>query len=137
MVQRSGKLNAKTVPDTSSSALTPEIVKLVKNEALIYTDEWLGCNQLQKIYDHSFVKHNAKEYVNGNIHTNTIENFWSILKRGVIGIYHVVTKKHLQKYVDEFVFRYNTRTKSISERFELLLSNTEYRMSYKRLVYGV
>lgn len=75
---------------------------------MIYTDEWVGYKQVSRIYDRLFVKHNEGEYVNGRVHTNTIEVFWSILKRGIVGIYHFTSRKHIQKYVDEFVFRYNT-----------------------------
>ena len=74
------------------------------------------------------------EYVNGRIHTNTIEGFWSILKRGIVGIYHFTSRKHIQKYVDEFVFRYNTRNIEESCRFNFMLSNTEYRLTYKELI---
>ena len=100
----------------------------------MFTDEWLGYNKLKKIYDHSFVKHNSGQYVNGRVHTNTIEGFWSILKRGIVGIYHFTSKKHLQMYVDEFVFRYNTREVSESERFNYLLGNCNYRLTYNQLI---
>lgn len=133
MVERNGKLVAKKVENTSSESLTPEIVNAVKQSATIYTDEWLGYNSLQRIYDHAFVKHNQKEYVNGRVHTNTIENFWSLLKRGIIGIYHFTSKKHLQKYVDEFVFRYNTRNNTTCNRFNVLLANSNNRLTYKNL----
>jgi len=109
MIERSGKLVAKKIEDVKSETMTPEIVKIVKESATLYTDEWLGYKGVSKIYDHSVVKHNEGEYVNGRIHTNTIEGFWSLLKRGIFGIYHSTSKKHLQKYVDEFVFRYNSR----------------------------
>ena len=74
--------------------------------------------------------------MDGNVYTNTIEGFWSLLKRGLLGIYHPASRKHLQNYVDEFVFRYNTRHYEESERFNLLLSNTEVRTTYKGLIYG-
>jgi hypothetical protein len=96
----------------------------------------MGYKSLRKIYDHSFVKHNEGEYVNGGIYTNTIEGFWSLLKRGIVGIYHSTTRKHLQKYVDEFVFRYNTRKISTQNRFNTLLTNLENRLTYKELIYG-
>ena len=85
-----------------------------------------------------YVKHNQKEFVNGNIYTNTIEGFWSLLKRGIIGIYHFVSKKHLNKYIDEFVFRYNTRkVESEFERFSLFLSHEAgYKLPYKQLING-
>ena len=85
-----------------------------------------------------FVKHKEKEFVNGNVYTNTIEGFWSLLKRGIIGIYHFTSKKHLQKYVDEFVFRYNTRNfENEAERFSLFLSRIGgRRLTYKELIHG-
>jgi hypothetical protein len=74
------------------------------------TDEWKSYNGLNLLYGHSVVKHSMGEYVNGVVHTNTLEGFWSLLKRGVIGQFHYVTPKHLNKYIDEFCFRYNNRT---------------------------
>lgn len=134
MIERSGKLSAKQIENVSSAELTPEVIKLVKESATLYTDEWLGYKGVSKIYDHSVVKHNQGEYVNGRIHTNTIEGFWSLLKRGIFGIYHSTSRKHLQFYVDEFVFRYNTRTSKESSRFNLLLANSQNRLTYKNLI---
>jgi hypothetical protein len=68
------------VKDVKDGTLSPEIVKLVKRSAKIYTNEWLGYKSLQRVYDHTFIKHNEGEYVNGRIHTNTIEGFWSLFK---------------------------------------------------------
>ncbi len=133
MIERGGKLNAKCVEDVSVRTLTNEIVKFV-NAATVYSDEWLGYNALKRIYDHQFIKHGAGQYVNGRVHTNTIEGFWSLLKRGIIGIYHFTSVKHLQKYVDEFVFRYNTRNNNETQRFNLMLSNTQYRLTYRNLI---
>lgn len=70
------------------------------------------------------------------MHTNTIEGFWSILKRGIFGVYHFTSKKHLQLYVDEFVFRYNSRTNTEAVRFNLLLNNLENRITYNQLING-
>jgi transposase-like protein len=134
MVERDGKLIAKVIQDAKGSTLAPQIIKNIKNSAKLYTDEWMGYNSLQCIYDHSFVKHNHGEYVKGSIHTNTIEGFWSILKRGIIGIYHFTSKKHLQKYVDEFTFRYNMRGMNSNLKFNELLPNTEHRLTYKQLI---
>ena len=135
MIERGGKLNAKCVDDVTIRTLTTEIVRYVNN-ATVYSDEWLGYNALKRIYDHQFIKHGAGQYVNGRVHTNTIEGFWSLLKRGIVGIYHFTSVKHLQKYVDEFVFRYNTRNASEVSRFNLLLSNTTNRLTYERLING-
>lgn len=134
MVQRGGKLAAKAIENTQTETLTHELVAAIKQSATVYTDEWLGYNDIKWIYDHSFIKHKAGEYVKGRVHTNTIEGFWSLLKRGIFGIYHSTSKKHLQKYVDEFVFRYNTRNSEENERFNLLLANTQYRLTYKTLI---
>lgn len=134
MIERSGKLIAKKVKDTNSETLTREAIKSIKESAKVYTDEWLGYKGISKIYDHQIVKHNEKEYVNGRIHTNTLEGFWSLLKRGIFGIYHSTSKKHLQMYVDEFVFRYNTKNSKESNRFNLMLANTEHRLTYKELI---
>lgn len=136
MVERQGRLNARTIKNTQAESLTAEIINSIKDTAHIHTDEWLGYRGVSKLYNHSIVNHNAKEYVNGNIYTNTIEGFWSLLKRGIIGIYHFTSKKHLQKYVDEFVFRYNTRSYSECGRFNLLLENMGIRTTYRGLIYG-
>jgi transposase-like protein len=134
MVERDGKLVAKKVDNTNSETLTKEAIKVIKESAKVYSDEWLGYKGVSKIYDHSVIKHNQNEYVNGRVHTNTIEGFWSLLKRGIFGIYHSTSSKHLQKYVDEFVFRYNTRESKESNRFNLMLANTEFRLTYKELI---
>ncbi|KAA6309038.1 hypothetical protein EZS27_039399 [termite gut metagenome] len=94
VVEREGKLVAKKVESTSSEHLTPEIIKAVKETATIYTDEWIGYNSIGRIYNHLYVKHNAKEFVKGDIYTNTIEGFWSLLKRDIMSIYHFTSKKH-------------------------------------------
>jgi hypothetical protein len=134
MVERNGKVNAVKIEDRSANVLTSEIIEMVAKTASIYTDEWVGYNKLKRVYDHSVVKHNAHQYVNGRVHTNTIEGFWSLLKRGIFGIYHFTSKKHLQLYVDEFVFRYNTRTTTEASRFNLLLANSNNRLTYKELI---
>lgn len=136
MIERLGKLNAYMISDVQSGTLTTEIIKNVKETASLYTDEWLGYKGISKIYDHSIVKHNQGQYVHGRIHTNTIEGFWSLLKRGIVGIYHFTSKKHLQNYVDEFVFRYNTRNYNETDRFNFLLKNVNVRTTYRELIYG-
>ena len=134
MVERGGKVKAKKVENTTYETLSQEILNNVKETAKLYTDEYTSYNRLKRVYDHQTVKHNQSQYVNGRVHTNTIESFWALLKRGVYGIYHFTSKKHLQLYVDEFVFRYNTRQGSEAARFNLLLQNTENRITYKKLI---
>ena len=73
------------------------------------TDEWGGYNGLAPKFNHFIVSHGKGQYVSGDCHTNGMENFWSLLKRGIIGQYHYVSAKHLNSYVNEFCFRYNNR----------------------------
>ncbi len=77
--------------------------------SLLTTDEHSGYRHLSADYPHGVIRHGAGQYVIGSIHTNTIEGFWSILKRGVVGTFHMVSKKYLPLYVAEFQFRYNNR----------------------------
>lgn len=134
MVQRGGKLIAMKVENVSGSTLVPNVSNNVHSSASVYTDEWIGYKGLSKIYDHSFIKHNEDEYVRGRVHTNTIEGFWSLFKRRIVGIHHFVSKKHLQRYVDESVNYYNLRNETAHYRFNSMLSNTEHRLRYKDLV---
>ena len=84
-------------------------------------------------YTHDSVKHALSIYVEGSVHTNTIENFWSILKRGLYGIYHQVSEKHLERYLDDFSARFNTRKLSSNDRFMKFLNDCESVLSYKVL----
>ncbi len=136
MVERSGKVVAKQVPNTTYETLSAEILKSVKDTAKLYTDEYTSYDKLKRVYDHSTVKHSQHQYVNGRVHTNTIESFWALLKRGIFGIYHFTSTKHLQLYVDEFAFRYNSRTSTEGVRFNAFLTNLENRITYKELING-
>jgi len=79
--------------------------------------------------------HKADEFINENgLHNNSIEGFWSLLKRGIYGIYHQVSPKHLNKYCDEFAFRYNTRDISDNEKFSISLLKAENRLTHKALI---
>jgi transposase-like protein len=93
----------------------------------------LGVTQKTAWYMNHRVRHQDKQYVSGDSHTNTMEGFWSLLKRGVIGIYHSVSSKYLQKYLDEFSFRYNTKELSENERFNFMLATVSSQLSYKQL----
>lgn len=136
MLERGGKVVCRVVKDTSKKSLTAPILKTIKRTATLFTDEWGGYDTVGKIYTRYIVDHSSGQYVDGDATTNSIEGFWSILKRGIIGIYHKTSRKHLHRYVNEFVFRYNTRKVSDSNRFNLLLCNTEYRITYKQLTNG-
>lgn len=134
MKQREGNVVAKVVPDTKGATLKPIIKESVAYGSNLISDEWVAYNGLNKQYNHERVNHGAKQFVNGMAHTNGIENFWSHLKRGIDGIYHWVSKEHIQRYVNEFALRYNTRGILTSERFNLILSNAATkRLTYKEL----
>jgi len=85
-------------------------------------------------FKHVMVDHSAGQYVNGGFHTNGIENFWSLLKRGIIGIFHQVSPQHLQRYCDEFAARYNTRKINDNERFEHYIKRSNGRLKYYQLI---
>jgi transposase-like protein len=121
------KIRAAVVPNTKRETLQTEILKQVEEGSLMYTDESTSYMGLTKKYAHQVVNH-LEKYVDGRVSTNGIENFWSLLKRGLNGTYVAVEPFHLFRYVDEQVFRYNTRKgldgKKLSdgERFQMALS---------------
>jgi transposase-like protein len=110
LVERKGNVKAQVVPNAQTKTLQPIINESVIKGSKIMTDEFLAYNKVSKNgYEHEAVKHYLKEYVRGQVHTNSIEGFWSQLKRSINGTYHAVSPKHLQTYVDEFSWRYNRR----------------------------
>ncbi|MCL2247021.1 MAG: IS1595 family transposase, partial [Lentimicrobiaceae bacterium] len=133
-VERGGKLIAKVIDDTSYKSIAPIVFNHVDKKATIFTDEWVAYDKIGKLYNRMFVDHSQGQYVEGNATTNTIEGFWSIFKRGVIGVYQKTSKKHLQKYVNEFVWRYNMRNSSQGFQYSSFLSATNHRTKYKELV---
>lgn len=134
MLEREGNVIAEVVEDTKQKTIEPIIEKNVETGTIVMTDEWHAYNNLNGKYKHSRCNHGAKKYVDAAAHTNGIENFWSHLKRGVEGIYHWVSRPHLQRYVDEFALRYNTRKEKTSVRFNLVLGNITGRLTYKGLI---
>jgi transposase-like protein len=136
MVQRKGRIHAIVTSDTGSKTLMTLIRKHIDISAFVYTDEHMPYRTLPKIgYKHESVNHGVKEFVNGMASTNTAESFWSHLKRGIDGIYHHVSPKHLQKYCDEYSYRWNTRTMTDGERFEDWFCNINgKRLMYKNLI---
>jgi len=112
MVERGGKVLARVTTDATARSIFPIIAERVLPATTVYTDCYTTDDHLGKMpqgYQHQRINHSAKIYVMGDIHTNTIEGFWSLLKRGIGGVYHCVSAKFLQSYCDEFSFRYNRR----------------------------
>lgn len=135
ILQRQGIVRAKKVENVKGKTLIPIMVENVLPEAIIYSDEHTGYNRLAKTgFKHETVSHIKGEYVRGNIHTQGIENFWSLFKRGVIGIYHHVSEKHIDRYCDEFSFRYNRRKITDQQRFFGVLAQSEKRLRYQDLI---
>lgn len=115
MVERKGEIIARKIPDVKTDTIIPYVQENVEKGSQVMTDEWWAYRHLDRMgYLHDQVKHKAKEYVRGNVHTNTIEGFWSQLKRSIHGTYHAVSPKHLQSYVNEFAWRYNRRALPVS-----------------------
>jgi transposase-like protein len=132
------RVRARVVPDVKRETLQMEILNGVEFGAKLYSDDAVAYNELASLYAHEVVNH-TEQYVRGRVHTNGLENFWSLLKRGLRGTYVAVEPFHLERYVDEQVFRYNNRaTKdnplNDSDRFVLALSQIAgKRLTYKQL----
>ncbi len=134
IVERGGDVYAKKMYTAQQHFVMPVITAKVHPEATVMTDDWAGYTKLTSRYNHFVINHSAGKYVNGNIHTNTIEGFWSLLKRGIVGIYHSVSYKHLDFYCSEFAYRYNTRKVTDAQRFHLTVPRAEgKRLKYKEV----
>ena len=134
LIQHGGHVVTEVIPDTKAATLKPIIQRMVERGSIIVTDEWDSYNSIRGEYKHVVIKHNEGEYVRGAFHTNNIENFWSLLKRGIYGIYHQVSRKHLDRYCQEFAFRFNTRKIKDVDRFDVIVRNSEGRLKYKELI---
>jgi transposase-like protein len=139
MVQRNGNVRAQVMPKVNSHNLGEAIRENVHQSARIITDESYLYRGIGKTFEggHDSINHSAKQYANGDITTNTVEGFFSILKRGVIGTFHNVSKEHLHRYVGEFEYRYNTRKMSDGERTKLAIQKSEgKRLQYSQPLRG-
>jgi transposase len=107
MLERGGQVKSVVIDNTSSKQVKPHLYNNIPGGAIVMSDEWHAYKGLGSYYNHSIVDHSKKCYVNGETSTNGIENFWSVLKRTFNGSYIHISKKYLQLYVDECVFRFN------------------------------
>lgn len=127
MVEREGQVHAQVVPNSHATTVRPKIHERVVPGSIVYTDEAICYSLLSREgYRHDAVPHAQKIYVRGNVHTNTIEGFFALLKGGILGTYHSVSPKHLGSYLNEFVWRYNHRDDDEAQ-FRLLLRNAASR----------
>jgi len=109
-VSRKGKVVARVIKNVKRSTLEGFVREAVSDKvSLLVTDHWVGYSKLGDDYPHAVIDHASRAYVVGAVHTNTIEGFWSLIKRGAVGTYHKISKKYLPLYVAEFQFRYNNR----------------------------
>lgn len=134
LIQRDGKVILKHAKTKEGHEIENFVKKHVPKGSTIYTDEYRGYRKLKLHYSHETIKHKVDIYVDGNIHTNTMESFWSVFKRGLMGIYHQVSEKHLERYLDEFSTRFNARLLGHQDKIEKFLKDSESYLSYKRLV---
>lgn len=125
-VERGGKARSFHVPAVNAKTLKPIIKAQVKAESGVMTDEASQYTKLGREYaSHGVVSHGISEYVRGEIHTNTIEGFFSLLKRGLVGTFHHVSEQHLKRYCGEFDFRWNHRALTDMERADAALRGIE------------
>lgn len=110
MAQCNGNVIAVIVPDVRAKTLVPIVKEKVLSNSTVYSDELPSYNSLQRLgYNHKRIHHDSKVYVMGDVHTNTIEGFWSLVKRGLDGVHHAVSAKYLQDYINSYSFRWNHR----------------------------
>jgi hypothetical protein len=132
LLERQGHVRARVINRAEAKVMQGQIREHVAPGTQLFTDEHQGYRGMPSEYEHSVVNH-AEEYVRGNVHTNGLENFWSLLKRGIAGTYISVEPFHLFRYVDEQAFRYNYRSDvTDSDRFSLAVS----RIVGKRLTWA-
>jgi transposase len=106
---KTGRVVAQVKRNITGRTLMGMAKEFVLPKSVVFTDEYAAYNALGRGFEHKRIRHKAKIYVSGNVHTQTIEGFWSLVKRGIGGVYHSVGKNYLQSYLDEYTFRYNRR----------------------------
>jgi transposase-like protein len=138
MRERGGKAVARPIPNRTAEVLTGQIKKHVWGGSTVHTDDHAGYNDLDpRYFQHESVNHRAKEYVRGSVHTNGIESVWAVLKRGIYGVYHHTSTKHLQSYLDEFAFRLNEgncKVPTLDRIVTLIEAGKGKRLTYSKLI---
>ncbi len=135
MAQRDGLVYAEPVKNTSMLSLSDFAARTVREGSTVYTDEHKGYGNLSLMYNHAYVTHGARQYVDGDCHTNTIESLWAKFRRGYHGTYHVMSPKHLHRYIHELTGRHNQRFLEPLERMaELVRGMTGKTLTYQELI---
>ncbi len=130
-VEREGRVIARVLPAATARTILPQVRQRIMPRSVVFTDEARIYRNLPRLgYEHQRVYHTAGIYVEGDAHTNTIEGFWSLTKNGIRGVYHNVSTKHLQAYLNEYAFRFNRR-KSLGKRnmFDAFVERIEKKAS--------
>ena len=109
LVERGGRVRSQHVPGVNASTLRPILIAQLDADTRLMTDDAGQYRNIHRDFRHEAVNHGIGEYVRGEAHTNTVESYFAILKRGIIGTYHHVSQQHLKRYLAEFDFRYNNR----------------------------
>ena len=134
--ERGGEVRAFVIKETDWRTLTRAVRNNVERGSVVYSDTATSYNYLWGFL-HDKVNHGAKEYVRGDVYTNGIESFWAIIKRGYKGVYHKWSKKHLSRYINEYVARFNMRKLNAIDRIKISIINGFDRyLSYKELING-
>src|SRR5215212_1981118 len=134
LLERHGEVRTMVVPNVKRKSLHGEVAKHIEPGATVYSDALRSYNKLEEDYVHNVINH-AEKYVDGQIHTNGIENFWSLLKRTIGGTYVSVEPFHLFRYLDEQAFRFNRHKANDADRFfEVLTMITGKRLEYRQLI---
>jgi hypothetical protein len=137
LVERDGDVVSKPIERVNAETLKGAIRDVCHKNCCIMTDEWPAYSGIGKEFNggHEVVMHSNGEYVRGNISTNTVESYFALLKRGIHGAFHHVSKNHLHRYCDEFSFRWNHRKVNDAKRVIAAIRNSEgKRLSYKPLI---
>ena len=134
LVERNGSVLPFQVEDVKGQTIRRIVVDNVVLGSRMYTDEFKSYLGLAPWYRHEACNHSAGYYVVGEAHTNSAEGFFSLLKRGIFGIYHQVSRKHMTAYLNEFAFRYNHRKAGSGYCFDTLLAHSQGRLTYQALI---
>jgi hypothetical protein len=125
MVERGGNVRLRVIPSRRGPALSREVVANVNPSSIIFTDDWVAYKPLRRQFlDHRIINHSIGEYVQGDVHTNTIEGFFGNLKTGMRGAYKKVSRKWLQSYLDEYAWRHNHRGQAMFESLLKIAANS-------------
>jgi len=121
-VERGGRVHAIALPKGDQGGIASHVADFVASSAVLYTDEYVGYDKVgATLKEHHRIRHAARVYVSGDVHTQTIEGFWSLVKRGISGTHHSVSAKWLQGYLNEYAWRYNNREAEGAAQFLRLI----------------